>query len=177
MIRLSLWLPLVLIVVCNSAGAVVGVTVWVAQQLFLYVFMYSSTPSICEFYDSICSLLRHCTLIFRQEVNSPCIKQAVLLFRDEAFLWIFCCLFSGWKNSNQKRWWYFLLSLGWVSVCSDKSLSMRMTYTCVSMCVYMYTPTKMCTHRQMLATLVHAVLCNLLSPNYSRLEPMYCLWS
>lgn len=84
MIRLSLWLPLELIVVCNSDGVAVGGKGGVAQLLFFFMsVVMHSTPCTCEFYDSICRLLRHCTLFFRQEVNFSCIKQAALLMGDE----------------------------------------------------------------------------------------------
>ena len=53
------------------------------QHFFMFVVTYSSRLSTSEFYDSICSLLRHCTSFFRQEVNFSCIKQALLLMGDE----------------------------------------------------------------------------------------------
>lgn len=159
MIRRSLWLPLDLIVVCSSR--------WydgVAQQcFFMFVVTYSTRLSTSEFYDSICSLLRHCTSFFRQEVNFSCIKEAVLLMGDEKkekkkrFSAFFCWLFTGRRNCrNQKRCW------GLLSVCSDKPPSARMTHA--------HTLANICTHVRMLH--FHAVPRNLLSPNYSRLEPM-----
>lgn len=111
-------------------------------------------------------------LRLRKEVDLPCIKQAVLLMGDENpeqkrhFSAFFCWLFSGRKNcGNQKGYWGFSLqSPGWLSVFPDKPPSARMTRT--------HTHKHVHTHTRMHATLMHAVPCNLLSPNYSRLEPM-----
>lgn len=59
----------------------------VAQQHFYLFYFFcvdvQYTFSTCEFYDSTHSLLRHCASFFRQEVNFPCIEQAVLLMGDE----------------------------------------------------------------------------------------------
>lgn len=82
MIRLSLWLPLELIAMCSSGEVAVGGTVEAARQHFYVCVNVQFTFSTCES-DSSCCLLRHCTLFFRQEVNFPCIKQAVLLMGDE----------------------------------------------------------------------------------------------
>lgn len=100
-------------------------------------------------------------LFFQTQVNFPCIKQAALLMGDEKgeqkfpnrhFCASFCLLFSGRKNCR-----FSLQSHRWLSVCSDKPPSARLTDTHTHK------------HRR---TSMHAVPCSLLSPNYSRLEPM-----
>lgn len=73
-------------------------------------------------------------------------------FPNRHFCASFCLLFSGRKNCR-----FSLQSHRWLSVCSDKPLSARLTDTHTHK------------HRR---TSMHAVPCNLLSPNYSRLEPM-----
>lgn len=83
MIRLSLWLPLELIIMCSSGEVAVGGTVKVAQQRFYVCVNVQFTFNTFEIYESTCCLLKHCTMLFRQEVNFPCLKQAVLLMGDE----------------------------------------------------------------------------------------------
>lgn len=100
---------------------------------------------------------------FRQEVYFPCIKQAVLLMGSEKkkkFLCLFCWLFSGKKNCRNQILRFFL-QVPWlaVSLIWQASISESDTYA----------------HPQTRARYtysMHAVPCNLLSPNYSRLEPM-----
>lgn len=105
------------------------------QHFFMFVVTYSSRLSTSEFYDSICSLLRHCTSFFRQEVNFSCIKQALLLMGDEkkrkekAFLCLFL-LAVHWQEELQKpeaMLRFSPQSPRLLSVCSDKSPSARTT--------------------------------------------------
>lgn len=96
MIRLSLWLPINLIVVCNSDGNEVGVALREHGSI-LY-----------------CVGAPHHTSFSSQEVNFSCILRAALLMGDggkKAFLCLFCQLFTARKNcGNQKGCWGFLSS-------------------------------------------------------------------
>lgn len=62
MIRLSLWLPLELIIMRSSGEVAVGGTVKVAQQRFYVCVNVQFTFSTCEMYESVCltaKALRH----------------------------------------------------------------------------------------------------------------------
>lgn len=121
------------------------------------------TSRTCEIYDGTCCLLRRCTLFFRQEVNFPCIKQAVLLMGDEkrntkGISLPFSRLFGVGKNCrHQKGCWAFLSSAS--ASCQWALTSFRQRERRIH--------TNARGHTRM-----QTVPCNLLSPNYSRLEPM-----
>ncbi len=106
-------------------------------------------------------------LIFKTRSQLFSITQAVLLMGDEKSKKTYLCISAGCSLAGRtvktKRMLRFSLqSPHRLSVCGDKPPSARMTCT--------HTPSNTCT--QATLTCMHAVPCNLLSPNYSRLEPM-----
>lgn len=162
MIRLSLWLPLELIIMCSSGEVAVGGTVKVAQQRFYVCVNVQFTFSTCEIYESACCLLKHCTTFCFSDKKSTFRALNRLYFwwemkngTQKAFhcLSVACSVSGRTVETKGDAEIFFPVPLLPVSLLWQASISKNGKYTH--------------THKSM-----QAVSCHLLSPNYSRLEPM-----
>lgn len=159
MIRLSLWLPLELIVVCNIGGvAVCGAVQRHSSLFYVSADVQVHLQHMCILWQSANALC----LVFRPEVDIPCIKAAVLLMggekteqKDISLLFL---LAAPMQKDLWKSYWGFLSSPPLGCQSSLTILHQRKWHV--------HTPTNTYTNAN--STLMH----NLLSPNYSRLEPM-----